>query len=220
VDDGVMTIALAAGDTLMCDWYRFPGGVTADTAEGGDEEDAGANQGADRDGDGLFDDDEEQVYNTDPATFDTDGAVLDANCLDPEEATFLTMLNDLRAQTGAPPVLVSGTLTRAAEAHSQDMITRNFFDHINPDGEDFQDRILAAGYVEGSASRFAENIQSPPVTGREAFDNWAGGADQYRTMVDPELVAIGIARVEVPDSDFGWYWTTTHANQFDVTPDC
>jgi uncharacterized protein YkwD len=297
VDNGVMTITLTEGDILMCDWYRFPGGITGGN---GDDGGTGDNQGADRDGDGLLDDDEEQFYGTDPDNADTDGdgtsdgdevyfgtdplvadepttrtdtdedglydddeeqlyntdpnnpdtdgdgvsdgeevflntdpTVADggngggdnggnpeANCLDPEEATFLTMLNDLRAQTGAPPVQVSGTLNEAAEAHSQDMVTRNFFDHVNPDGQDVRDRILAAGYVEGSASRFAENIDRPRETGREVFDYWEGGADEYRTMVDPELVAIGIARVEVPNSDLGWYWTTTYANEFDVAPDC
>ena len=39
LNDGVMTIELDEGDTLMCDWYRFPGGVTAgDEGDGGDEE--------------------------------------------------------------------------------------------------------------------------------------------------------------------------------------
>ena len=38
LNDGVMTIELDEGDTLMCDWYRFPGGVTAgDEGDGGDD---------------------------------------------------------------------------------------------------------------------------------------------------------------------------------------
>ncbi len=203
----------------------------------------------DTDDDGLYDDDEEQIYNTDSLTFDSDGdgvgdgeevfldtdptvadggnpgggdngAVLDANCLDPEETQYLELLSDLRREQGAPPVRVSGTLTMAAEAHSQDMVTRNYFDHINPDGQGIQDRILAAGYVEGNPSRFAENINRPQTTGREVFGSWAASADHLSTMVDPELVAIGIARVEVPGSTLGWYWTTTHTNLFDVAPDC
>lgn len=38
VVDGVMSLTLARDDTLICDWYRFPGGVTADDG-GGDDED-------------------------------------------------------------------------------------------------------------------------------------------------------------------------------------
>ena len=50
-----------------------PGGVTAGEPGDGDDGGAGDDQGADRDGDGLFDDDEENVYGTDPDTADTDG---------------------------------------------------------------------------------------------------------------------------------------------------
>ena len=190
----------------------------------------------DSDGDGVGDG-EEVFQGTDPTVpetdteggtgddtggDDTDGDDTDdpdASCLDSEEASFLELLNEARAAQGAPPVQVSGPLTEAAEAHSQDMVDRNFFDHVNPDGEDFEARIQTAGYEAGSAPRFAENMLRPEETGREAFDIWAGSPDHYANMLDPELVAIGIARVEVPDADF-WYWTTTHANEFDVAPDC
>jgi uncharacterized protein YkwD len=186
---------------------------------------------ADTDGDGIGDG-EEVFLNTDPTVADggtpgvdvgngdDTGTMFAANCLDSEEGQFLELLNELRAQTGAAPVQVSGTLNAAAEAHSQDMIARNFFDDINPDGADVQDRILAAGYVEGSESRFAENIDRPRETGREVFDVWTASPDQYQNMVDPELLAIGISRVELQESPYGWYWTTTYASQFDVAPDC
>ena len=36
VNDGELVINLSEGDTLMCDWYRFPGGITAGDA--GDED--------------------------------------------------------------------------------------------------------------------------------------------------------------------------------------
>ena len=316
LDDGVMTIALDEGDTLMCDWYRFPGGVTAGDPGNGDDGGGGDNQRSDTDSDGLFDDDEadvygtdsdvadtdgdgvsdgaeiyfetdplvanepttradsdedglydddeEDVYNTDPTTFDTDGDgvgdgeevflgtdptvadgnpgggnggnnggnnggggnggnngdAVDANCLDREEAIFLTMLNELRAETGAPPVRVSGTLTKAAEGHSRDMGVRNFTAHTNPDGTTDQQRILAAGYVPGNPYRLAENLYWGNEAGRAAFEWWEASPGHRPNMVNPELVAIGIARVEVPGSTHGWYWTTTHANQFDVAPDC
>ena len=63
LNDGVMTIELDEGDTLMCDWYRFPGGVTAgdeggdDGGDDGDDDgddggDAGDGDAGDGDGDG------------------------------------------------------------------------------------------------------------------------------------------------------------------------
>ncbi len=336
VNDGVMTIDLRDGDTLMCDWYRFPGGVTAGDAgdddagddDAGDAGDIVLGQGADQDGDGLFDDDEADVYGTDPANEDTDGdgvsdgeevylntdplvaneptdradtdadglydddetqiyrtdpakadtdgdgvddgeevylgtdptmadngggnggdngganpgggngggnsgggdngggdggnggAVLDANCLDSEEAVVLKQINALRAENNAPPVRVSGTLTKAAEGHSRDMGVRNFTLHTNPDGKTELDRMLAAGYVLGNPFQVAENIFWGDATGQGAFTWWAGSPGHRGNMLDPNLTVIGIARVEVPGSTHGWYWTTTHANQFDTAPDC
>ena len=203
---------------------------------------------ADSDADGLYDDDERDIYNTDPLKFDTDndgvgdgeevynntdptvpnggngggnpGGGVDANCLDAEEAVFLTMINQLRAENGAPRVRVSGTLTEAADAHSRDMGVRGFFDHTNPDGKTEQDRIVAAGYVLGNPYRLAENIDRTRESGSAAFTSWAESPLHKANMVNHELVAIGIARVNVPGSPHGWYWTTTHANVFDAAPAC
>jgi hypothetical protein len=44
------------------------------------------------------------------------------------------------------PLALNQYLTAAARAHSLDMATRNFFDHVNPDGQSPTDRAHAAGY--------------------------------------------------------------------------
>jgi len=48
------------------------------------------------------------------------------------------------------------TLSRIARAHSQDMASRGFFDHVNPDGEAPRDRLRRAGYH--CAKTVGENI--------------------------------------------------------------
>jgi len=53
------------------------------------------------------------------------------------------------------PLAFNGRLIAAARLHSQDMINRSFFDHVNPDGDDPGDRITAQGYTWNS---YAENI--------------------------------------------------------------
>ena len=195
----------------------------------------------DRDGDGLFDDDEVEVYGTDPDAFDTDGDGvgdgeevflgtdplvrngggngLDENCLDAEEAEVLRRINQLRAARGAAPLRVSGTLNAAAEAHSRDMGVRAFFSHTNPDGLGVKDRIVAAGYQLGNPWRLGENIHRVE-TGAAAYAGWAESDGHFANMVNADFAAIGIARVFVPGSPHGWYWTTTHANRFDAAPTC
>lgn len=54
-----------------------------------------------------------------------------------------------------PPLAMNKTLLAVARAHSLDMYTRNFFDHINPDGKDPFQRMTAAGYNFAAAG---ENI--------------------------------------------------------------
>lgn len=44
------------------------------------------------------------------------------------------------------PLALNQYLTAAARAHSLDMATRGFFDHVNPDGQDPTARAQAAGY--------------------------------------------------------------------------
>ena len=57
--------------------------------------------------------------------------------------------------TPKQPLAPHQLLNDVAAAHSQDMIDRDFFAHVNPDGADPGDRIAAAGY---SARSWGENI--------------------------------------------------------------
>ena len=72
----------------------------------------------------------------------------------------ITITEGLTAQEVAaagprPPLALNATLISVARAHSQDMWTRNFFAHVNPDGLDPYNRMNNAGY---SFSRAGENI--------------------------------------------------------------
>ncbi|HEY7071357.1 MAG TPA: CAP domain-containing protein, partial [Acidimicrobiales bacterium] len=69
----------------------------------------------------------------------------------------VALVNDARAHAATPcgPVQLDPRLTAAAQAHSDDMANRNFFDHTTPDGVTFGQRITATGI----SSRFTgENI--------------------------------------------------------------
>src|SRR5262245_32222596 len=57
----------------------------------------------------------------------------------------LALVNQERTTRGLDPVAWSEPATAAAYAHAVDMDQRNFFDHVNPDGEDPSKRLLDAG---------------------------------------------------------------------------
>ena len=69
--------------------------------------------------------------------------VIDANAL---EARIHELINEQRQQQGLSSLSTDPALAGIARAHSYDMATMNFFDHVNPDGKDPAARGDAAGY--------------------------------------------------------------------------
>lgn len=57
----------------------------------------------------------------------------------------LDLVNSARADEGLPPLALDQTLNRSAEAHAEDMLERDYFSHVSPEGDDVMDRYLAAG---------------------------------------------------------------------------
>ena len=67
--DAILSIELADGDTLVCDWYTTSGGPTDTRTDEGEFIETGTN---DQDDDGLIDTDETGIYGTDHLNPDTD----------------------------------------------------------------------------------------------------------------------------------------------------
>jgi uncharacterized protein YkwD len=61
--------------------------------------------------------------------------------LDPTERGVIRLVNRFRARNGLGPVHASRALNHAAEAHSRDMLQRDFFDHPSSDGTPFERRV-------------------------------------------------------------------------------
>jgi uncharacterized protein YkwD len=61
----------------------------------------------------------------------------------------LCLVNRERAEHGETPLTLNGQLERAAEGHSLEMVTADYFQHVSPTGETPFDRIRAAGYIPG-----------------------------------------------------------------------
>jgi uncharacterized protein YkwD len=151
--------------------------------------------------------------NDNTTTGTTAGAATAPACGDAEEVAFLGLINDYRAANGLAPLAMSPTLTTAARNHSQDMATQNYFDHTSLNGSTFSQRIAAAGYPGGTT---AENIFAGDQTAAGAFEWWRNSPGHNANMLNPAYAAIGIGRAFDPNSDFGWYWTTTFGDVADA----
>ncbi len=66
------------------------------------------------------------------------------------------LVNSDRQTRNLKPLELDKRLSEIARAHSQDMVKRGFFDHVNPDSEAPRDRLRRAGYH--CARTVGENI--------------------------------------------------------------
>ncbi len=82
----------------------------------------------------------------------------EANIAEVRVAT-LCLINRERAAHGESPLTENPHLLAAAQGHSEDMVSRDYFSHTTPTGEAFDTRILASGYVRSNQLyELGENI--------------------------------------------------------------
>lgn len=143
----------------------------------------------------------------------TTGAAKTPPCVDAEEFAFLKLINDYREANGVEPLTLSPTLSAAADAHSQDMATKNFLSHTGSDGSTAEERFATAKYTDFKAS--GENIFAGDEHATGAFGWWQNSPPHNANMLNPDFAAIGIGRAFDKDSTYGWYWTTTFGSKVD-----
>ncbi len=125
---------------------------------------------------------------------------------DAEEAAFLTLINAYRAQNGRGALTISTNLSRAATWHGTDMGAKGYFSHTDSLGRSPSARARDCDYPGGAG----ENIAAGTIwdTAQEAFDAWRNSSGHNANMLNSSYTKIGIARVFVSGSRYGWYWVT------------
>ncbi len=114
-------------------------------------------------------------------------------------------INAERAAAFLPGLLMNTTLRNVARAHSQDMIDRNFFDHVNPDGDHVGDRLADAGVTYAMAG---ENIAwnqgfADPVA--VSVEGWMNSPGHRANILRSEFTHTGIGIAVT--SDDAYYFT-------------
>jgi uncharacterized protein YkwD len=126
---------------------------------------------------------------------------------DSEELAFVDLLNGYRGSLGLGAVSLNYQLGAAADYHSYDMGTYNYFAHSLSDGSDAGTNIRNFGYT---GSSWAENIAAGMSTAQEAFTSWQNSPEHNATMTDPSFSEVGVGRAYIEGSQYGWYWTATY----------
>ena len=111
-----------------------------------------------------------------------------------EEKQSLDLHNAERTANDLSPFCVDSVLTIAARAHSNEMLTKNYFSHDSYNGESFAVRLKSFGYTPFRA--LAENIAwgsgsygSPDAI----FTSWMNSAGHEANILNGSLQQIGIA---------------------------
>jgi uncharacterized protein YkwD len=130
---------------------------------------------------------------------------------DGEERTFLDLINAYRRQNGAGNLSLQDQLGAAAEHHSRDMASKNYFSHKLANGDSAEQNIERFGYSNWSF--VGENIAAGHETAKAVMDAWKSSPDHDQGMRNKNFTEIGIGRAYDKSSKYGWYWTTTFGSR-------
>lgn len=115
------------------------------------------------------------------------------------------MVNTERARQGCKPVTVNAKLQAAAQAHSDDMAARNYYEHDTPEGVGPGARMTSAGY---HWSTWGENIYKSPKDAQTAMDGWMKSPGHRDNILNCAFKEIGVG---INMSANGPWWTQDFA---------
>jgi uncharacterized protein YkwD len=135
-----------------------------------------------------------------------------------KEEEILVIVNQVRAQGAncgsegnfgaAGPLSMHPALRCAARKHSKDMNDRNFFDHVNPDGDLPWDRMEMAGYQYSTAG---ENIAGGNAGAQATMNQWMNSDGHCANIMNPDFEDIGVGYY--PGGQWGHLWTQVFGAQ-------
>jgi uncharacterized protein YkwD len=151
----------------------------------------------------------------DPASPATPSAAGPSCGLGDFTAIALVRVNQLRAAgadcrsggTFAPAAALAwnALLTQASEAHSQDMVAKNFFAHTGSNGSLLSARVNATGYAW---TRVGENIAAGYPSLDSVLSGWMASDDHCANLMHPDFNQIGLVCVAgTAATTYNNYWT-------------
>jgi uncharacterized protein YkwD len=112
-------------------------------------------------------------------------------------AGVLCLINAERQRAGEAPLREDTQLQVAAQGHSEDMASRDYFEHVSPGGDTPLQRMLASGYAGGAGTglEVGENIAWGTLylaTPRAAVAAWMTSPEHRANILDARFRDTGI----------------------------
>ncbi|MHB8068348.1 MAG: CAP domain-containing protein [Desulfobaccales bacterium] len=108
------------------------------------------------------------------------------------------LTNRFRQAHGLPPLAKDEELRNAAQAYSDDMLVRGFFDHTTPDGLSFDERISNhyphRFHVVGENiwSAFGYNPAKIQYVAKEIVDSWISSPGHRANLLSADYTHLGV----------------------------
>ena len=136
-----------------------------------------------------------------PAAVTATTETVDGAAITAAESAMVALLNDDRTALGLVPVRVDPRLMAIARARSVDMVTKDYFSHTQPDGQNVFDILTAnriAWYTAGEI--IAWNNYPMDSTASAANRQWLGSPGHYAILTSTNYNYVGVGLAVDPDT--------------------
>ncbi|MEM8922033.1 MAG: CAP domain-containing protein [Actinomycetota bacterium] len=119
----------------------------------------------------------------------------------------LAITNQERAAAGCPALTLNAQLNTAADAHSEDMLVNDYFDHTDLRGGAPWDRAAAAGY---QGRGIGENIALGYADAADVMNGWMNSPGHRANILNCSYQELGVGYARNDSSSGGFrqiYWT-------------
>ncbi|MFN3431454.1 MAG: CAP domain-containing protein [Candidatus Sericytochromatia bacterium] len=127
--------------------------------------------------------------------------------VDPMVQQVFTLVNQERAKVGAKPLVLSDAINKCAQFRSQDMATRNYFSHTDPDGNSPFYWLKQYGISYTTAG---ENIAMGQTSAASVMSGWMNSSGHKANILKTSYGKIGIGVAK--NSAGRLYWTQLFTN--------
>ncbi|MGD1854128.1 MAG: CAP domain-containing protein [Leptolyngbyaceae cyanobacterium] len=121
------------------------------------------------------------------------------------QTQLLRLMNEARQERGLSPLRFSNTLQRAAQAHVEDIVSRNFeLSHTGSDGSSVADRVRRENYAYRSVG---ENVAAGYSSAEDTFEQWMNSRGHRENILNPDFSEVGMGyRISAPSTTYNHYW--------------
>ena len=129
--------------------------------------------------------------------------LIDHGDLDDITSNVIRITNRMRRRNGVKPLKRSQLLTKAAQAHVDDMDTvGRYLGHDSSDGREMRDRINQVGY---KWTYIAENAASGQGSAKDVVRSWMNSTGHRANLLNEEISEIGVGYA-IDDLSGATYW--------------